>query len=349
MRTLDGLRGYLAFAVFVHHSVVWQAYRRGGAWEVTPSTFYNNLGHAAVALFFMLTAFLFYGRVTKEKDGCVDWLQLYISRVMRLVPAYWLALSLMVLIAFAVNGFVLRVPLPEFLRSIGQWLGMSFLDEPDINGLPRTKLVVAGVAWSLAYEWAFYLSLPLIAVAAGKLRTRKALFAPLLLLLLFLLPSWRPSLVVAAPFLGGIVAVHALSNDRLRSLATTRVGAILAVACLLGALFAFKSIYSPLPQVLLTAFFVVVASGNSLFGVLATRLSVAFGAPAYSMYLLHGLVLFATFRLLLGPATAAGLSPFEHWIVVWSMTPVVVVLSWLSNRLVERPCMRWTAALSRPA
>ncbi|MFZ1556937.1 MAG: hypothetical protein WAT38_12200, partial [Nitrospira sp.] len=33
---IDGLRGYLAFAVFLSHSSIWYFYLRSGTWDVPP-------------------------------------------------------------------------------------------------------------------------------------------------------------------------------------------------------------------------------------------------------------------------------------------------------------------------
>ncbi|MCC9001654.1 MAG: acyltransferase, partial [Candidatus Competibacter sp.] len=51
--SLDGLRGYLALAVFVSHSSIWYFYLRTGTWDVPPSNVYTQLGQGSVTLFFM--------------------------------------------------------------------------------------------------------------------------------------------------------------------------------------------------------------------------------------------------------------------------------------------------------
>ena len=58
---IDGLRGYLALMVFVHHGAVWWGYLHTGQWRPPPSRLMNNLGEGSVALFFMITALLFGG------------------------------------------------------------------------------------------------------------------------------------------------------------------------------------------------------------------------------------------------------------------------------------------------
>lgn len=49
--SLDGLRGYLALAVFLSHSSIWYFYLRSGTWQVPPSNVYTQLGQSSVILF----------------------------------------------------------------------------------------------------------------------------------------------------------------------------------------------------------------------------------------------------------------------------------------------------------
>ena len=58
--TIDGLRGYLAFLVFMHHSVVWYFFLRTNEWNVPPTNLFIHFGQTSVALFFMVTGFLFF-------------------------------------------------------------------------------------------------------------------------------------------------------------------------------------------------------------------------------------------------------------------------------------------------
>ena len=40
--SIDGLRGYLALGVFIHHAAVWYFYLKKGVWEPPPSNFYTH-------------------------------------------------------------------------------------------------------------------------------------------------------------------------------------------------------------------------------------------------------------------------------------------------------------------
>src|SRR5947207_7931738 len=60
---LDGLRGFLALAVMVHHGMAVYMRAMTGQWTVGNHPTYKLFGSASVALFFMITGFLFWGKV----------------------------------------------------------------------------------------------------------------------------------------------------------------------------------------------------------------------------------------------------------------------------------------------
>ena len=117
-----------------------------------------HLGQTSVALFFMITAFLFWGRVLSRRGG-LDLMAFLVSRLFRLYPAYLVMLGLLLAVTY---GFVT----PEQRANAGlwpqlaSWMLFTVFGAPNLNGLPDTGMVVAWVTWSLPYEWLFYLALP---------------------------------------------------------------------------------------------------------------------------------------------------------------------------------------------
>jgi len=61
--SLDGLRGFLAVGVIVHHGMATYTRVTTGLWSVGNSATYGLFGTAAVAMFFMITGFLFWGKM----------------------------------------------------------------------------------------------------------------------------------------------------------------------------------------------------------------------------------------------------------------------------------------------
>src|ERR1700761_6804237 len=70
---IDGLRGYLAIFVFLHHSSIWYYFHSIHEWSHLPSSLFNHLGSTSVALFFMITAFLFFSRLIDARGSDFDW------------------------------------------------------------------------------------------------------------------------------------------------------------------------------------------------------------------------------------------------------------------------------------
>ncbi len=75
--TIDGLRGYLAFFVFLHHSSIWYYYLKDGLWQLPPSRLYAHFGQTSVALFFMVTGFLFAHKLLHSRGTPIRWLDVY--------------------------------------------------------------------------------------------------------------------------------------------------------------------------------------------------------------------------------------------------------------------------------
>ena len=55
----------------------------------------------------------------------------------------------MLTVVFLGTNSQLNVPLPKLLEQVTRWLAFDFLGSPDVNGFPRTKLLLAGVTWTL--------------------------------------------------------------------------------------------------------------------------------------------------------------------------------------------------------
>ena len=104
--SIDGLRGILAFSVFLHHSVIWYYFLRTDDWSHPPSRIYSHFGPSSVAMFFMITAFLFYSKLLDAKKRGMDWGKLYLGRLRRIMPLY----IFVVLLVFIVVGVLSGLP-----------------------------------------------------------------------------------------------------------------------------------------------------------------------------------------------------------------------------------------------
>ena len=167
LRSLDGLRGFLALAVVFHHGAIYHRHLVDGVWELPPSHFYTILGPIGVSLFFMVTGFLFWSRLLRQ-HGQPGWRRLYVDRVFRIGPLYLVAVAGLLVGVILESGLLLRASYGGLAHDIAPWLTLGLLDGPDIAGYPGTRHLLAGVMWTLQCEWGFYFSLPVLLLLARR-------------------------------------------------------------------------------------------------------------------------------------------------------------------------------------
>jgi peptidoglycan/LPS O-acetylase OafA/YrhL len=243
------------------------------------------------------------------------------------------------------SGGELHEPARTVAKQVLRWLGFTMYGNPPINQVQATKIVVAGVTWSLPYEWFFYGLLPLLALTVGVLPRWPYLLLGLLALLALL--DWHALPVHLWAFAGGIAAAWAVRSPALCSFARSRSASLVILAACAAAVSLFPLVTAYGVLVLLGAAFVLIACGNTLFGLLLHPASRLLGEMAYSLYLLHGLLLFGLFHFVLGadrPGAALGAS--AHWAWVLALAPVLVLVSHASFRCIEAPAMRAAPALT---
>ncbi|MEP7240615.1 MAG: acyltransferase [Devosia sp.] len=344
--TIDGLRGYLALGVVFHHYTLWQEVNHGRAWDGLASNPLNNLGQSSVALFFLVTGVLFY-RIVGRKGPATNWVSLYVSRIFRLTPMLWLVTVIVAVFIVAHAG---RPSLHD-LAPIARWL--TFLGNPDFFGYHEARLVNAGVLWTLKYEIAFYIGLPLVALLTAWVRRRALRLVVLGAITAVLFAVYDAT---AFEFQAGLLAFFPLGMiaSELAKIAPSalrsRGAAAVGLAALVTQMFAFHGAYAPLPALLLTIAFIPVVAGNSYFGLLTLRGSVVLGETSYSIYMLHGIVL----SVLMGDLVPRlGINPDALWLALPAVALGVVALSAVTFVCVERPFIglghRLGKRLSRPA
>jgi len=152
----DGLRAVAALAVLVHHA----GFDTGVTYRWTVVGDMLARGDIGVPIFFAISGFLLYrpfasanaaGTAVPEKAG------FYRRRFLRIYPAYWLALSVLV-IFFGVSMGSGWDPL------LYATLTQIYSGRTALGGLPQ--------AWSLCVEVSFYLLLPLYAAAVHRIVIR---------------------------------------------------------------------------------------------------------------------------------------------------------------------------------
>lgn len=324
--------------------MIWFFYLRTGEWRAPPSNLYTHFGEAGVAFFFMITGFLFFSKIQQGKHSGIDWLRLYVSRFLRLMPLYAVAITVLLIIVFFVSDFTINEPARRILKHIFRWIGFTIFDAPDINAVTNTWIIIAGVTWSLPYEWFFYLLLPLFSLAIGSRVAWKLL--ALSGVTLIIIYYRNTSIFHWLSFAGGIAASFVIRSDYLCQKLRGKSFSIAAIALLALTVSLYPSSRGYPQIIMLSATFIIIAAGNSVFGLFTDKLSRTLGEMAYSIYLLHGLLLFTVFGIILGPEQAKLLSPLQYWIAIIGLTPVLTGVAFVSYRKIEHPALQKTQTLT---
>ena len=331
---VDGLRGFLALGVFLTHLFLTHRFIETGVWEPPTSRLYTLLGAVGVSAFFMLTGFLFWGKLLRSR-GRPGWRALYVGRLFRIAPMYLCVISVMLLIVFARTGFELREPAGVVLGSALQWLALGFIGtQPDVNGYAASN-VVAGVTWTITYEWAFY---GLLVVMAPLSRHRAHLAFVLTALVVFLAVKslWQVDAAGFAALFACGMAVASLMHMAPALRLPDKLSSAVALLCLVAILGFSSSGYSTWTAMLLTLFVFLVCTGATLFGLLATTAAQRLGRVSYSLYLMQGVALSLVFAV--APMRAFAMtSPVAFWAVGIVCACLLVLAASLGYALVEHP------------
>jgi peptidoglycan/LPS O-acetylase OafA/YrhL len=148
---MDGARALAALAVFGYHV----GYETGTNAYSRPLGLFTGYLDVGVAVFFAISGFLLYRQfLVARRSGRDRNLTKYArARVLRIVPAYWVALTLAALYPTLIGPFTNR-----------WWVFYGFFQDytvDAVNGLPQ--------AWSLSVEVTFYCALPLFAFLMARI------------------------------------------------------------------------------------------------------------------------------------------------------------------------------------
>jgi peptidoglycan/LPS O-acetylase OafA/YrhL len=339
--TLDGLRGFLAFEVFFGHAAIYHQYLIDGTWGKVPTgPYYGFAASTAVALFFMITGYLFWGQLLKA-NGKPNWIKLYVGRLFRLGPLYLFAMCWMLLFVGAGTGFTLHVPFSALTHQIAHWslLGADRM-QPDVNGYKNTTIVLSGVTWTLFYEWRFYASLLLLALFA-RLPGRMHLMAVgaaavTILCYLFIAKIMGSSPVIfAAIFLAGMMCASLEKQQLLPHFGRAKLS-VLAVVLIVAYALTCTTAFSPLGAAMLGAIFCLIVAGADFFGVLTSKPAKRMGDISFGIYLLQGLVMTGLFSAS-GTRDFALSSPLHHWLLVYLAAILLLAVATICYALIERP------------
>jgi len=307
---LEGMRGVAALMVFfVHFYALLGLYAGSDSLLKAGAQFAGIIGNAGVDVFFVISGFLMYGIVMRKPTPILTYLG---RRVRRLYPVF-----LFVFVFYVVLSYVMPMDsrIPRSPKAAVEYLFLNVAMLPGM--LPIPPLV--RVAWSLSYEWFYYLLLP-FSMWAFQLRRWSS--------------GWRIAFVLGLCVAEYVLCnLHVSSHPRLimfgagaclwelathfgisrylgwRGEAFTIVLVSVALAWMgltaryhLGVVLNQAGIPSVNSPLLFVSFFALALYSLFYNGVLSRFFSITWlrwvGNTSYSYYLIHGLVLHFVARLM---------------------------------------------------
>lgn len=343
--SIDGLRGYLAFFVFLHHACIYYYYLPSDNWALPPQNLYIHLGQTSVSLFFMITGFLFFNKLIESRIQKINWFDYFLSRVLRLYPLYICALSVMLIIVYVMSDYHRMDKFFDLFLEIKDWLLFGVINTPPINGYQKTGDIIS-VLWSIRYEWLFYVSLPILGLLFFRQRPSIYLILISVFVCYYIFISGEIIYYHFLSFVSGLMATLLYRVGKIEALIKHWVSSLIVILCVVCTVYFFNSTQGILPWALTTLAFIIIACGNSIFGLLKLKASKLFGQISYSMYLLHTILFFVVFRMIFGVDESSKLSLYQFWFVIFGIGIALISLSYLTYYKIELPCINSTKRVS---
>ncbi len=345
---IDGLRGILALSVLIQHAALLHNSLIGLNWQVPVPNLFNQAGQASVSLFFMITGFLFW-RKAIEVNGRLNWWKLYITRFFRIAPAYYFSIVLVLFVIFYASHFHLRESPTILVKEIFPLLLAGFYRVPHIINAYGAVEIDANVTWTLRYEWEYYLLiLPISAIFARRegWHIWYAVSGFVLLIIITIRSPSSHSAIALLEFSGGMLC--ASIQERFAFAMDKRLNFTLSFVALLLLLLLmfFGTAYQTAPFLILWGIFLLITSGCSVFGLLASRAARRLGELSFGIYLLHGIVLHAFFNDQ-SVDNFARSSTIDFWVMVALVAMLSALAAMAAHLLVEVPGINFGRNLSR--
>lgn len=333
---IDGMRGYLAFFVFLHHSYIWRAFLKTDKWVEPQSNLFNHFGQTSVNFFFIITAFLFTTKLLTSKKIDFDWKKYITSRFFRMFPMYFFSIIIVFIVILFESDFEQKSSISDILKNTLSWIFFTVGGANDINKIENTFIINAGVTWTLPYEWMFYFLLPLLALAFKiKVKLKTIVIFTIIAIAIALLN--KAPFNNFLPFLGGILVAVLIHNYNLSDIFKKNIFSLFGILAIIITIIFTHRGSKPMPILISTLFFILVAYGNSFFGIFSGTLSRKLGQITYSIYLIHGIVLFIVFRYLIGFKITLELTEAEYWGVIALCIFPIIFISQLTFKYIEIP------------
>ena len=280
----------------------------------SPAAYLPKLGNFGVSLFFIISGFIMVITAYGSAGSVRNSLAFLERRIIRIVPLYWLATTLLIAIMVAAPSLVQKLRL-------GPWHTLaSFLFVPAFNNVQELTPLL-NVGWTLNYEMYFYLLF-----AIGLLLPRRLMMPTLLVIFCasilgreLLQPRNIYALFYGDPYVSlfvmGMVVGLLVKGGRYLTSRTMLFLAMLWIAAghyYVGINLHPAWLWGP-PCTLILWIMVSLEQAGQLA---VPKWCVVLGDSSYSLYLTHSFVLAGSAKIILAPILAAYVGPVIFTVVL---------------------------------
>lgn len=325
---MDGVRTFLASFVALFHSEYIINYIYNGKWENSREVFLY-LAQLGVSIFFIITAYLFWGKV--RKTGDINWIDLYKDRVFRIAPATYVTaiISIVMLLYFTNYPDSNNLSIKNVLR----WFDMGMMyNYPPINASSDSWLLL-GVFWTLQWEWGFYLSLPLLSLMK---KNSLAFVLSLLFSFIYIIPLFniiQPTTIgICLLFIGGMLCRELKELIKLNK---PTLNVILLASIIL--IFALKpAVYTIYMLPFYSSIIFCISKGADLFGLLTIKGLVRLGNCSFSIYVMHTPLMYFIYKILKNKDIISSSESFGYFSLL-AIYFIICLFASFNWRLIEKP------------
>lgn len=330
---MEGLRGFAVFLVFLTHY-----FSLSEPW-LTQDSIAHFVGHSlwrigntGVDLFFVLSGYMIYGMLIAKPRPMIPYFR---RRIERIYPTFLVVLFIYVALSMAVPNKSL---LPAEMWGAAVYLAQNLLMLP---GLFQIKPIIT-VAWSLSYEFFYYLVIPFLIIALRMRswpRYARIVFFAIIAIGIFAYALTFQHHVRLMMFVAGILLFES-PTFRAAGL-IDRIGLVAPLAVFLaingsddgGGLWRYVWLFFAF-YLLCYAVFREERFTYRIFTWTPLRW---LGNMSYSYYLIHGLTLNVAFVALAKLFPPSGQAPWIYWVAMVPMFAFTLIPSTILFLAIERP------------
>jgi exopolysaccharide production protein ExoZ len=332
--SMEGIRGFAVFLVFLVHyvtlSIPWLD-KNNATYQF--ASLIHSMGNIGVDLFFVLSGFLIYGMLIRRAQ---PWSKYLKRRIQRIYPTF---IAVFLIYLFLSQLFPEQSKIPDGTQGFIYIVQNFFL----LPGLFDIKPIIT-VAWSLSYEFFYYLIIPIL-IQALQLRfwamKQRVAFFIILSIALFFVFSVYSGHIRLMMFISGILLFEAVESKKFENKIPIGLPSLLLALVLTVVLDSYGAHgwWSYLMLFILFFLFCLDCfTGKGVaFNIFIYSPLRWLGNMSYSYYLIHGLSLKFFFLVLAFIYPPAGKESLIFWYILPMAFTFTLIPSSLLFIVVEKP------------